>query len=469
MTDELWTHDAITLARLIAAREVSSREVVDAHLARIEQVNPSINALTAVLVDEACEAADAADRAVADGRSIGPLHGVPCTVKQNIDQRGQPTNCGIPALQHAVADADAPVVERMRAAGAIPIARSNCPDMGLRVHTDSALFGLTRNPWNSTRTAGGSSGGEAAALASGMTPIGLGNDIGGSLRNPASCCGIASIKPSAGRVPGFGAVPAPDGSLAFQVMPSEGPMARRVADLRLGLAVLSGHDPRDPHSVPSPGPMSVPDRPRRVAVLADPGSGSTDPRIAARTRAAVAALAARGYELVDLAPPHWDDVVALWAEFLVADLHMLAPLVGPMMSDDARKFLDAGTSLHEPGDLGRYTQVLMARQGLMRDWGLWFRDVDVLVTPAWTQLPFEHGFDVASREGSLATLELIRCVMPGNLLGIPSACVNAGTIDGLPVGVLVNAGRFRDDAALDAAEIIEGELAVSTPITPDFS
>ena len=194
---ELWQLDARTLAAKIAAKEVSSVEVVDAHLARIEATNPTINAVTRVLADEARAAAVVADRAVAAGDRLGPLHGVPCTVKQNIDQTGCATNWGLPALADAVPPVDSPVVERMRAAGAIPMARTNCPDMALRIHTDSALFGVTRNPWNLDRTAGGSSGGEGAALAVGMSPIGLGNDIGGSLRNPATVCGIASLKPSA--------------------------------------------------------------------------------------------------------------------------------------------------------------------------------------------------------------------------------------------------------------------------------
>src|SRR5204862_4552914 len=157
---------------------------------------------------------------------------------------GLPTTAGVTALAQAVVPADAPVVERMRGAGAIPIGRTNLPDMALRVHTHSSLHGLTRNPWHPGRTAGGSSGGEAAALASGMSPIGLGNDIGGSLRNPANACGIASLKPSAGRVPLCTAIPAIDGPASFQLMPVEGPMARRVTDVRLGLSIIAGRHPR---------------------------------------------------------------------------------------------------------------------------------------------------------------------------------------------------------------------------------
>src|SRR5580658_3025933 len=195
---------------MIRDRKISSREVVQAHLDRVEAVNPYLNAIVRLLPDQALAAADAADRTVSDGAALGPLHGVPFTVKENIDLAGTPTTQAIPALAEAVAPVDAPQVERLRAAGAIPIGRTNLPDLGLRVHTDSALHGLTRNPWNLGRTAAGSSGGEAAALATGMSPIGLGNDIGGSLRNPASACGIASIKPTTGRVPDAGYVPSED-------------------------------------------------------------------------------------------------------------------------------------------------------------------------------------------------------------------------------------------------------------------
>src|ERR1700722_3462881 len=248
--------------------------------ARIEAVNQTVNAIVRVMADDARAAAIDADRKVASGAPLGPLHGVPFTVKENIDMAGLPTTWGVPALAKAVVPLDAPVVERMRQAGAIPIARTNLPDMALRMHTDSSLHGLTRNPWNLGRTASGSSGGEAVALATGMSPIGLANDLGGSLRNPANACGIASIRPSAGRVPHAGLVPSEDRLLLLQLMLVQGPMARRVADLRLGLEVLMGAHPRDPWSITAPltGPPLA--KPIRVAVGAEPPGGSTDPVIA---------------------------------------------------------------------------------------------------------------------------------------------------------------------------------------------
>src|SRR6267378_7798161 len=317
--NELWKLSALDLAQHIAARKVSCVEAVEAHLQRIREVNPSLNAIVRVLDDEARCAGRAADARVSDGLPLGPLHGVPFTVKENIDMAGLPTTWGVPALAQAVAPADAPVVERMRAAGAIPIARTNLPDMALRVHTDSSLHGLTRNPWHPGRTAGGSSGGEAAALASGMSPIGLGNDIGGSLRNPANACGIASIRPSAGRVPDAGYVPAEDRLLAVQLMNVQGPMARRVADVRLGLRVLMGAHPRDPWSIDAPfeGPALA--RPVRVAVLPEPPGGGTDPKVAATVRRAAQALADAGYVVEDACPPRYADAIGCWARLIMGD------------------------------------------------------------------------------------------------------------------------------------------------------
>lgn len=304
MTGELRRKGADELAALIRAREVSSVEVVTAHLERIEAVNPALNAVVATLAEQAIAAARQADQRTAAGDSdLGRLHGVPVTIKENIDVAGTATTNGVPALADAVASLDAPVVERLRAAGAIVVGRTNLPDMALRIHTDSSLRGLTRNPLHPGRTAGGSSGGEAAALASGMTPLGVGNDIGGSLRNPAHCCGVSSIKPTTGRVPHATVIAPEDGLLSAQMMFVNGPMGRTIADVRLGLDVIAGPHPRDPDSVPAP--LSYPDSavPVRVALVAEPPGGATDPGIAEVVRRAGKHLAAAGYIVEEVTPP----------------------------------------------------------------------------------------------------------------------------------------------------------------------
>ena len=464
--NELCGMGAGELASLVASGRVSAVEVVDAHLQRIDAVNASVNAVVRVLGDEARARAEEVDRARAAGDVLGPLAGVPVTVKENIDLAGVPTTWGMSGLADAMAPGDAPVVERLRAAGAIPIGRTNLPDMGLRIHTDSGLHGLTRNPWDRSRTAGGSSGGEAVALATGMSALGLGNDLGGSLRTPASCCGIASIKPSSGRVPHASLVPAEDEPPVFQHFAVQGPMARRIGDVRLALAVLAGPHPRDPFSIPIQPTWPSLDRPLRVAVVPDPPAGTTDPAVAERVRAAARALDDAGCHTEELLPPRYDEVVELWNFLVTIDIRIMLPVIEPLLSRDARTFLHAAVDSQPPADLGAYVQGWMQRQSLARAWAAFFTEWDLILSPTWTQLPFQHGWDVASSDNSRATLELLRPVMPANALGLPSACAPAGLVDGLPVGVLLTGAMYREDLCLDGAELVEAALAPQVPIDP---
>lgn len=465
----VWQRSAQELATLIASKQVSSAEVIEAHLARIDAVNPKLNAIVRVLADEARAAAAEADRQVAAGATLGPLHGVPFTVKENIDMAGLPTTWGVKALASAVVPIDAPVVERMRAAGAIAIGRTNLPDMALRVHTDSSLHGLTRNPWNAERTAGGSSGGEAVALATGMSALGLGNDIGGSLRNPANACGIASIRPSAGRVPDAGFVPTEDHLLAVQLMNVQGPMARTVGDVRLALQVLMGAHPRDPWSISAPLAGSAMARPIRVAVLPEPPGGSCDLVVAAVVRQAADALANAGYDVVQACPPRYEEAVAVWTQFLLGDFALVMAQLEPLMGDAGKAFLAFFNMAVPPlADTAAMSQLFVQRDGIARAWSQFLAEHPLLLTPTWTQLPFEHGFDAATAQGAAATAEMIRPVMPANLMGLPSACVPAGrdVATGLPIGVLLTGQRFREDLCLDAAEAVEARYGLKTPIDP---
>ncbi|HET6550300.1 MAG TPA: amidase [Solirubrobacter sp.] len=459
---ELWRLSAGELARKIAAGEVSAREAVESSLERIEAVNGHLNAITVVLADEARAAADAADRA--DGPR-GPLHGVPFTVKENIDLAGTATTSGLPALAEAVAPVDAPQVERLRAAGAIPVGRTNLPDLGLRVHTDSSLRGLTRNPWHPAVTAGGSSGGEGAALASGMSALGLGNDVGGSLRNPAHCCGIASIKPTPGRVPHATVIPPEDLGPAMQLMAVEGVMARTVADVRLGLECVAGMSPRDPQSVPVPLEVERPSS-RRVAVLADPPGGDTHPEIVAAVRRAADALAGAGYDVVDAVPPDYEAALDVWGRWLFADIRAQEDLLRQVMGPDALRFLDYVAPLYPPIDAAGLVAALVQRRQIHRVWSEFLAEHPLILSPIWTQPPFPHSWDVESEANAAATMELLRPVMPANLLGLPAAAVPAGTAAGLPAGVQVMAERFQELATLEAAEAIERALGVATPVEP---
>src|SRR5579859_7342501 len=463
---ELWRNSAVELAAMIRDREVSSREVIQAHLDRIEAVNPHLNAIVRLLPEQALAAADAADRAVSSEMALGPLHGVPFTVKENIDLAGTPTTHAIPALAEAVAPVDAPQVERLRAAGAIPIGRTNLPDFGLRVHTDSALHGLTRNPWNLQRTPGGSSGGEAASLATGMSPLGLGNDLGGSLRNPAHCCGVASIKPSTGSVPAATAIPPEDMNISFQLMAVEGVMARQVADVRAGFLAIAGQHPRDPLSVPAVFTDLAHGERLKVAVLPEPPGGSTHPDVAAAVRRAADALADEGFDVTEAMPPDYEQALELWGTILSADLRVIKPLLDPIMGDGGRRFLDYALEHLPAPDLATWTVAHTARYGVARRWSLWYQEYPVLLCPVWTQPAFPLDFDIASADGAVATLELMRPVLPANLMGTPAAVVPAGRADGLPVGVQVMGGKYTELRCLAVAEAIERRLAPLTPIDP---
>lgn len=465
MTEPLWRNGALELAALIAKGEVSSSEVVQAHLDRIDEVNPALNAVVRRLDDAALAAAADADRRRANGEPLGIFHGVPFTVKENIDVAGTPTTSGIPALAEAVSPLDSPSVERMRLLGAIPFARTNLPDLGLRVTTESSLHGSTHNPWNSALTAGGSSGGEAAALASGMSPLGFGNDLGGSLRNPAHCCGIASIKPSTGVVPAASAIPPEDSPLMFQIMGVEGVMARRVEDVRAGLLAVAGPDVRDPHALPVTL-ADLADRPVRVAVCAEPPGGSTDPGIAAAIRAAADALADAGAQVVEAVPPSYERSLTVWGQLLISDLRAQMPLLEVVLGEPGLRFLGYADEVYPPQSLDEFTAMFIERSAIEKEWHRFFFEYDVLLTPTWAQPAFPLGADVASFEGGLATLETMRPVLPANLLGLPAAVVPVGLSDGLPVGAQIVGRRFADLTCLAVAQQLEDAFGLLTPIDP---
>ena len=460
----LWQLGALELAAKIRSGETSSREVLDAHLGRVEDVNGELNAIVRLLTDEATAAADAADAALADGRAVPPLHGVPCTVKENIDLAGTPTTQGVRALAEAVADTDSPTVARMRRAGAIPFARTNLPDFGLRVHTDSDLHGLTRNPWNPNVTAGGSSGGEGSAIASGMSPIGLGNDIGGSLRNPAHCCGIASIKPSTGVVAQATVVPPTDQPLSTQLMNAEGPMARRVADVRAALEILAGPDIRDPRSVPAVLTDADDGERLKIAVMAEPPGGTTDAGIATAIRAVADRLADAGHQVVEATPPDIEATFAIWIDLLLADIRAQKDLLTMVMGDGGTRMIDLFDAEQVPTTIPEVQLLHGERFRLMREWSEFFAEHPVLLSPVWAQPAFEHGADIAPEH--LDLVNWIRPVLPANVLGLPAAVTPAGLSDGLPVGVQVIGDRFTDLRCLTVAAEIESLVGTLTPIDP---
>ena len=460
MSGELWSKSATELAELIRRRDVSSVEVVESHLRRIEAVNPSVNAVTIVLGDSALEAAKKADA----NPGTGPLHGVPFTVKENIDCTGSATTQGVPALAESMPLRDAPVVERMKAAGGIPIARTNLPEFGLRISTSNPLRGRTLNPWDPTRVAGGSSGGEGVSLATGMSPIGLGNDIGGSLRNPAYCCGVIGLKPTTGRIPHASSLPPENGGLAEQLMAVEGPMARHVKDVRLGYEILSGRSVRDPVSVDVPLYGPAPTHKKVALVTEVPGVELPVSTVAAVKRAA-AVLEDQGWKVEEVSPPELSQVTDVWAQILTMDIRVTLELLGPVMSPESQRALRELIDEYRPEEL-MIPVVHGERLRLSRLWSEFFVDYPIVVGPTWTDIPFLHDEDIQPGTGSKMTVDRLRFITPANLLGIPAIAIPTGVADGLPTGVQIYADRWREDLCLLAAETIEAEIGQICPIDP---
>ncbi|MEE4146590.1 MAG: amidase [Halieaceae bacterium] len=461
MADELWRKSAHQLAAMIRDKQVSSREVVTSHLERIDAVNPRVNAVTVTLAESALAAADKADA----GQATGPFHGVPFTIKENIDCAGSATTNGLPVFADAIPAADAPVVARMKAAGAIPLARTNLPEMGLRITTDNPLRGRTNNPWDITRTAGGSSGGEGAALATGMSPIGLGNDIGGSLRNPAYCCGITSLKPTTGRIPFVQSIPGAAQPNSFRLMCVEGAMARSVADLNIAYRVLSGWHPQDPHSVPAA--LEGPAVDRTVALVTRmPDSTLPAATIAAIHRAGEL-LEAEGWRVEEVTPPELARVNEIWAQVLGSDIRNLLPLLTPIMSDGAVDMLKQFLDEFDPAAMSA-TQLYCERDRLAVAWSAFFQRYPLVIGPTWADLPFLHDADIDPETGVETFQRRLQFITPGNLLGLPAVALPMAVVDGLPTGVQIYADRWREDLCLDAAGLIEARVGHITPIDPTF-
>ncbi len=474
----LWQRSATDLAHLIETKQVKSREVIDEHLDRIALVNPRLNAITVEMAEAAQAAADAADDVIAadddpgfgkgagSGRRIGPLHGVPFTIKENIDLAGFATTQGVAAFAEAFPRRDAITVERMRAAGAIPIGRTNMPELGLRVSTENAFRGLTRNPWHHDLTAGGSSGGEGSAIGSGMAPFGLGNDIGGSIRNPALCCGIMGLKPGYGRVGRAPSLPPLDPGISGQLMSVEGPLARSVADLRLVLELLAPPTPLDVRSaaVSVTGPAYE----RRVGVVRSLPTVDLEPAQLEAIDRSAAALAAAGWEVAEVQPPEIERTQELWRHLLGFDFAASIPLLAPIMGTDEIRVLQ---TLVDTCDFDTLSPQLMfiERHRLMRLWAAMFADFPVVLGPGWTRRPFEHGADVIEGDELSILDDFLGFVVPANVLGLPVVAMSTGVHEGMPVGVQLYSSHWREDRCLDAAEVIERDCGALGPIDPTWS
>jgi amidase len=457
------------LAAAVAAGAVSAADVVESHLARIAEVNPVVNAVTQTLADIARRDADEIDRRRLAGRRLGPLAGVPFTVKENIGIGGVPTTHGLAHFRQMLAQADAPPVARLRAAGAIPIGHSNMPDLTLGgMHPRSELFGETSNPWHSGRTPGGSSGGDGAAVASGMAPLGLGNDSGGSIRIPAAFCGITGLKPSYGRFPADHRIGPDDPSLASQLMPVDGPLARTVGDLRLAYEVLAGTDPRDPRAVPAPLYGPAPAKPLKVAVVADPGGQGIHPDVRTALAAAADALREAGYQVEEIEDvPRLAEALAAYGHMVMTEFALAWPRIRTIVPESSRAYIEMSMERTPPVELAEYLRLTGVRLSIQREWAHLLHQYPLILGPVFTEPPVEPGLESSSKDGHERVTRAMRLCTATSFLGLPAVAVPGGVVGGLPQGVQLIGAMYREDLCLAGAAAIERHIGVLTPIDPD--
>ena len=448
--DPICYTSAATLARLIATREISPVAVTDVVLARAATVNPALNIFAREMTEQARADARAAEAAVMRGDKLGPLHGVPITIKDNVAIAGLPLANGSAAFLDAVPPADAVVVQRIRQAGAIIIGKTNLPEFAHKVVTDSPAFGTTRNPWNLERSPGGSSGGASAALAAGVAPLAVGTDGGGSIRCPASCTGVVGLKATLGLIP---QETAPDAFASFFLC---GPMARTVADTALLLSVMAGPDGADPFSIsPRPGP---PDETKmaglRIGWVEHFGRYRTDPAVANLMQAAMTSLEGQGAIVEPIHPACFDDVFEYYVVLATTNhatrFGHLPAIWGDRMSASIRASIANGQLYSGVEWMRAHT----ARTNLFRSVQTLFERFDVIATPTMTAPP-----KPLDAEGSIATEpygEWAAPLYPFNLSGHPAISIPAGfTADGLPVGLQMVGPWFGEQRLLDVAAVLE--------------
>jgi len=468
MTTPIFYSDATRLAELIRNREISPVEVVQAHLDRIEAVNPKINAIVSV-AEGALEAAKAAEAAVLAGEKLGPLHGVPFTVKDSIDTAGVLTQRGSPIFRGRIPDTDATSVARMKKAGGILLAKTNLPEFSYWIESDNLLSGRSNNPWDVTRTPGGSSGGESAAIAAGMSPIGLGTDLAISVRGPAAQTGITSMKATHGRVPMTGIWPR-----APRRFWHVGPMARSVRDIALAFSQLVGPDGQDAFATSTvqldAGIGRQPYRQLRVGWMVGPGFGPVDPEVAATVKAAAEALKDIGVFVEQVSIPALERDFALDVFNRLHVMEMKPAFAEATADHENEMYKMAKTMLSLPDtSMKDYIDAEQAAERLRDGYADYFSRYDALITHVLPIPAHRHGVEEFIIDGQTVDATYLQgATVPLNVTGLPGVAMRFGTSkEGLPINVQIVGKWQAESTILHLASLLEGVSPVRN-LHPDI-
>ena len=452
------------MAQGIREKKFSSEEVMYSVTERMALHNPRLNAVVDDYSDEAIAEAREADRILAAGEVVGELHGVPVTIKSNVDVEGKPTPNGLPAFADLIAPADSPVVSNLKKAGAIIIGRTNTPELSIRFTTDNPLHGRTLNPWHEDASPGGSSGGASSAAAAGFGPIHHGNDIGGSLRCPAFNCGLATVKPTFGRVPAWlPSAPAERGMLA-QLMSVQGAICREVRDVRLATRLMAQADPRDPFWMPVPF-EGWPEESGaiRVGVTSECYGHSIHPEITASIDRAAGYLSDAGFAVEQVTTPSVDDAANCWLQYLGNELKsFLMPVAREHGSKTVQKILEWYFEIGEVDDAEDYRIGIKERTAMTREWDVFLDKYPLVLSPYFLQQTPEWNCDTKSLEEMRTLFQSGIYSLGTNWLSLPAGVVPIGLVEELPAGVQIIGRRFREDLILDAMESIEARVGVLT-------
>lgn len=467
ITKDLWCLPAHDIADGVKSGKITAVAVAESALARMAAVNPVLNAVVDSAPDETLAAAAAVDRIVADGGDPGLLAGVPVTIKSNVDQAGHATSNGLRLQKDLIASIDSPVVANMRKAGAVIVGRTNTPAFSLRWFTRNSLFGTTKNPRDFSLTPGGSSGGAASAVASGICAIGHGTDIAGSIRYPAYACGIHGLRPTFGRVPAMNFT-TPDRHIGAQLMSVSGPIARSIDDLRLGFAAMSAPDLRDSWYVPAP--QARPDLPKRAALCTAPDGLAVDPAVVAALHAAADCLRDAGWTVEERPCPPLRPAVAVQLALWVADFHSASMAAIRTEADPDALFVFAQLERHaakgNPDPLQAVMGALQQRATLIRAWQLFLADYPVVILPVSAEPPFPDQLDVQSEAAfdRVVEAQLVQIALP--VMGVPALTVTIAMDGAKTGGVQLVGQRYREDVILDAGDVLERARPVVSPVDP---